>query len=291
MSIVDPHKELSRLLEDAADNRPGAVEAFFELLLRSTVFVPMRAEFRGGETVARAQVPILGDSSIGELGYLTVTHEGKETLPIFTERDFVEEWAEQAVALSEKEFKSLIWTVGDDISLYLNPAQDVGKELTPWEVIQLRRGIEAIPDLVEALAEDSDEEISIRPGEDLFPELLAKIRPILEIYPELREATIAAVSDYEGADERPVIGLKFDRVTEAKRAYIRGELETLSKELLPPTQRLVICDDLGEKYSPNLGMFAGMTPFYLATEEPPPSSPARGLFKLLGSGPKGKKEK
>lgn len=286
MATVDPQLELTKLLHDAADDRPGAVEAFFELLLRSKVYVPLRADVRAGETIARAQVPILGDSSIGELGFLTVTHEGKETLPIFTEQSFVAEWAEREIPSEAKEFKSLIWLVGDDVSLYLNAAQDVGKELTPWEVVQLRRGVEAIPDLVEALGEDTDEEISVRPGDDVFPELVRAVRPILEIYAELREAFLAAVSDYEGADERPVIGIRYEKITDAKRVYVRSELEAISRDILPSHQRLMVLDDLGDKFSPNAGMFQGMTPFYFAQKAPPPSSPAKGLFKLLGGGAK-----
>ena len=37
--IQSENKLLTKLLEDAADERPGALEAFFEALLRAEVFV------------------------------------------------------------------------------------------------------------------------------------------------------------------------------------------------------------------------------------------------------------
>ncbi len=95
--------ELTRILENAADGMPGAVEAFFELLLRSQVFVPVKDSYRSTDEHSGALstftvgadssggTPLAGESRLDQLGFIAVNYDGKQTLPIFSEEAFVHE--------------------------------------------------------------------------------------------------------------------------------------------------------------------------------------------------------
>ena len=289
--MANQEKELTRLLGDAADEREGAAEAFFELLLRSTVYVPLEPGISSEQASAAAEKPVVvGEGAQKALGYLSVLHEGKELIPIFTEQDFVAVWAKKEVESVAVTFKYLIWAISDDISLYLNPEQEVGKELTPWEIERLKEGADAIAELVAELSEDRDEGIEVRSHGEIFPELQTKLLPILEIYPELREAFMIALKDYSSADERPVLGIRYANIPEAKRLYLRAEFEAVANDNLRSHLQMMVCDDLGEANSPNEGMIRDATPFYVASAEPPADSPIKKLFSSLSGRGRSKKK-
>jgi hypothetical protein len=95
-------KELTLLLEHAADGKEGAVEAFFRRLLESKVYVPVQPGFEEAE-MASGDVAVVGAVSAQDYGFVTIVHDGKECLPIFTEEDFVEQWAQRETAASAQE--------------------------------------------------------------------------------------------------------------------------------------------------------------------------------------------
>mgnify|MGYP000325942580 CR=1 FL=1 len=275
--MTDSKVELTKILEDAANGEPGAVAAFFMRLLISGVYVPLHPSVE--RTTDNGAQPILGSESFRALNYMTVLHDGKEIMPIFSEEIFVGEWAEREFEYAEVKFSSLIELLGDDVALHLNPGQDVGKEITPWEIAELRKGSDAIPDLVQLLAEeDGGGEIEVRSSGEIFPDLQRGLLPVLELYTELREAFIVAVKEPAAESERPAIGLRFLGITEGKRRYLVSELENAAKEQLPSHLSLIVCDDLDDHRSPHLGLFTDVTPFYIAATEPPATSPVKRLF-------------
>lgn len=262
---MNKERSLTRALSNAADGRPGAAATFFSALLRSTVYLPKHPQ---GPAKHVRNATIIGKTSLSKLGYLTVTTDDFEVLPIFSELDFVGQWAGEELEAEAKELKSLLWVLGPHVMIHLNPGQEVGKELTPWEIEQLRLGEDAIPDLVAALDEDEGEdEILVYSSDPSFDSLKFKLRPILEIYDELREAFLVTVKESESSDAQPVVGLRYAGADPTKRQYIRRELEEAAREYLPSHLSLIVIDDLDSPQSIHLGFFSDATPFYLALGE------------------------
>jgi len=164
--------------------------------------------------------------------------------------------------------------------LYLNAAQDVGKELSEWEVEKLREGRDSVPELVSALREDPLGELEVRSNREVYPEFKRKILPIIELYPELEEVFVVAMREGLESGEKPLIGLKWasgrNAPNEGKRAYIRSELQNAAEELLPDSSAVVI-DDLDDASSPNHVLFSDATPFYFQKRMKGP-----GFFARLG---------
>lgn len=267
--IVDKEgQELTLLLNHAADGLPGAVEAFLERLLSGHVYVPLRG-LPGTTENSGPDVALVGEDSAEERGFLTVVYDSKPCLPIFSQEQYLLEWAEREMPFVRKTFKSLLWIVGDDNWMYINPNQEVGKEITEWEIARLRQGVEAIPEIVASLSEVPYAEIEVRSGEDLYPELKRKLLPILELYPELNEAFLVTVKEGDAEAEKPLLGVKWAKVKDAKRIYVKHELEECIKDFLSEKGgHITVIDDLGDKSSHNHTLFADSTPFYFANREP-----------------------
>ncbi|MFN8392390.1 MAG: SseB family protein [Bdellovibrionota bacterium] len=262
--MADSGQKLTQLLEDAADGKPGAAEKFFEALLQSDVYVPIDSDLTREKLPPGISLVGQGKEHFTERKYVAVDYQGAETLPIFTEEAFIAAWSEREFGVDRQDFKTLLWLLGDDNWLYLNPSQEVGKEFTPWEIALLKKGAEAIPDLVAALNDDAQEEFTISSSSELYPELKEKLLPILTIYPELREAFLVSLREGEEGAEKPALGIKYAEITEAKKLYLRSELENASSQFLPPDQQLFVVDDLGTPGSPNWKLFSDATPFYIA---------------------------
>jgi hypothetical protein len=279
--MADTSHLLTHLLKDAADGKPGAAEKFFEILLHSDVFVPVDADVTRPRMAPGVSVVGQGKEHFSERGYVTVDYQGAEAIPIFTQEEFVGVWAEREYGVDQIDFRTLLWLLGEDTWLYLNPSQDIGKELTPWEIALLKQGTDAIADLVSALDEDGQEALSISTSSELFPELKQKLLPILQIYPELEEAFLVGLREGEDGPEKPALGVKYNNITEAKKVYIRSEFENASVEFLPADQQLFVVDDLGNKQSPNWKLFEEATPFYLAVKQTAPKPAAGAKLKSL----------
>ena len=186
-------RELTELLEDAADGLPGALEAFFCALLDAEVYVPLAREG------AQCQLPaVVGQSGAGDHGFVTVMQEGDECVPIFTEEAFVAEWAAQSIPVERKRFESLLWMISEDTWLYLNANQEVGKEITPWEIELLKKGRDAVPELAAAQSEHHPEEIEVNSDTAIYPELKRQLIAVLELVPELEEAFLVGIKQGAG---------------------------------------------------------------------------------------------
>ncbi|MCB0322043.1 MAG: SseB family protein [Bdellovibrionales bacterium] len=262
-------QELTRLLEDAANDQPGATEAFFQAFIRSRVYAPVRPG-TNAEQWSGAELPSVGEGRLEDFGFLTVDYQGSECLPVFTEREFLLHWAEREIPFLRKEVRSLVWILGEDTWLYLNPNQELGKEFTPWELELIRQGGEdASGELAAAAHEQPLGEVEVRPGNDVFPNLRRSLYSVVELHPEIEEAFLVAVKEGGAEAERPMVGIRFSKVHAQKRDYLRQEMEETAKSHKGEgAEYLFIVDDLHEGESPHRAFFADVTPFYLRPREP-----------------------
>lgn len=257
--MINKQEQLTKCLSEAANGKDNALREFYELLLGSSVFyVPKISRKQNSPS-------IIGQEHQDKYGFETIMESNNEVLPIFTESKFIADWNDNPeVFTKEIEFNKLIWLIGNKLSLHLNPSQEVGKEISPWEIELLKQGKESIPELVSEQQEQEQLEVTIRSSADLFPELKTNLLPILEIYPELEEAFLVCYRENDDEKEQPILGIKYNKIDSSKRAYLKSEFENASKEFLANDQQLSIIDDLENKDSPNQKLFRDTTPFYFA---------------------------
>lgn len=266
MSGEQERLNLTEALKDAALNRAEGVERFYLTLLDSTVWVPLKL---GGS--ARGQ-PLVGEGQGHISEFLSVEAEGRQIIPIFSGEEFVDLWAEREQPKAAKAFRSLLWLLSADVWLHLDPGQEFGKEISPWEISRLKEGINAVQELVSDAAEGRGSvELEISALTPEFDELKKTLREILEIYESVEEAFLIGVKEEDDSNLNPLLGLKLTELPPARReALCRELIDTAARTL--PSRYLSVADDLGDQRSPNQQLFAGCRPFYIAQKQLPPKT-------------------
>lgn len=267
---------LTEILDQASLSKPGAIKRFYQELLDAEVFIPLDPQKK-----ATPLSPLDLGSKEKPNPYIEIEVEGHCVIPIFSEKNFVAQWAGKPFEYKSAKFSQLIWTINEDTWLHLNPAQEVGKELSPWELKRLQEGKAAAADLAAELGEEIQEhpEIEVRTGNHLYPEARKTILSIVEAYESVEAAFLVEVRE-RGAGTRPLVGLSIIGLSDEKKLQLRHELIDAIQPTLPTGVLLGVVDDLAEQGSPNARIFEEATPFYFAQKRPM-SSPSF-LTRLLG---------
>lgn len=205
---MDAPTRLEAALQQAAEN-PASRPAFYRLLLDSEVFVcGVRGDAPsedGQQTLSLRMWP--GD-------------DGAPSLPFFTRLDLLQNTIHEqndAVSLNAR----LLFEMTSGATLFLNPAEDFGKEFTPQEIATLLEGgLHPVPTEVH-LAEGT----RVRLGQpaQLPEQMLDALRRFLPKHANVKAAYLALMHD-PATQEQPglVIGMQVD-----------GDFEAVFREASP----------------------------------------------------------
>ncbi|MCC6933884.1 MAG: SseB family protein [Deltaproteobacteria bacterium] len=248
---------LLEILKDACNGDAQAERKFYELIWEIELFIPL--QLSGSEQIVQ--------SSAGEK-YLSVEHEGRRIIPIFTSLDYLKEWAgHDEFALSKRLFKSFIQLVAEGSWIHLNPAQEYGKDFSPWEISLLKQsGLDA---LNEILNETSNvcSEVEIEDHTDLFVKLKDKLRAVFEVYPEISEGFAIKMSSLDHPQGIPVIAIKQTGMSADKLKVLVEEIESMCVYDENVGVMPTVVSDLANDTCPHRQLFANSCPFYLLPEE------------------------
>ncbi|MCC6954049.1 MAG: SseB family protein [Deltaproteobacteria bacterium] len=262
---IAPAAPLTTALDLAAAGGKDELLAFLQVLLDADVFVPLRPEKEDGAMT----VPLIGTGAVGETRFATTRIGDTETLPIFSEEAFVETWAEREWPSERLSIKSLFQLLGESTWCHLNPGQEIGKEISPWEIELLRNGgVEAFGEVIEEIASRENIEVEVETDGSLYPELKAQLRAVLESYPNIQEGFLIQLRDPASGSFSPLLGIKHSGFDEEKWLLFRTEVTELAHSHLPLGESLGVADDLSAK-GPFGRLFDDATPFYFAQVELP----------------------
>jgi hypothetical protein len=253
--MENKEEPLEVLLDLAERGDVAAMRGFYELALETDVFIPLLPGLiQGGE----------GEDLLTEERLMIVEHADKKIVPIFTKREYVSEWGADQENTAFKRIKALMRIVGDEIWLYLNPGQEVGKEFSPWELEKLREGgAHAVSDIVAELSAEFSVELEVDHGTEQFPSLKKKLVTLLEIYPEIQEAFLISFKQDEGDPSTPLFGMRHLGLSEEREKTIVDEISIMAKHDKETKMPIEIVVDLDDASSPNSGVFEGAMPFYI----------------------------
>ena len=187
-------------------------------------------------------------------------------LPIFSDELYLQDWLGEEAPFEKVRFASLIWEVEKETWMHLNPGQEVGKEISPWEIELLKQGPDAVPEIAAEISGVS-EDIEVRSDPDLFPDLKRQLRPVLELFAEIEEAFLVSVTSPEMGEGCPILGLRHKGLDTKKLDYLNGELRTIVEQHFDTDKDLVFVKDIDNKKDPNVIFFREVTPFYIAQKK------------------------
>jgi len=271
--------KINNLLELANNGNSTAAAELLELLLESKVLVPVdprKARLQPDDAIAGS-----GEKKVNT--FITVQVDGREVLPIFTTVEFLYEWAEQEAPLVEQDFKSLLWLTGEELWLHLNPAQEFGKEFSPWEIERLRQGQDAIAEIVAELGFGETEYVEISEDEEFFPALKKQLAVLLEVYPQVEEAFLVSVREPDTLKPVAALGIIQQGLSSEQLIAIGDELHNCFAGRTTEYASIRLIDDLADDNSHNWTLFGNLRPFYIAQKTVPESegivSQLKNIFK------------
>lgn len=252
---------LSEKLKRAADGKETDIKDFFTALLTSKIFIPSLPK--------APSTPMIGSlKTESDTAYQYIDYEESRCIPIFSSQEFLEEWADGNMQFVEEAFSTFLWSIPSDVWAYLDPAQDVGKELSPWEIQLLKLGEDSIEELIHGVQETEQENFEIEDATETLNQAKEPLINILEAYTVIDECYLLALRESEGQDERALIGIRYNSELDSeKRDQIRAEIASALKDLLPkPHCEAFIVDDLIDPNSMNHALFLDYPSFYKKAE-------------------------
>lgn len=248
---------LSETLKLAAVGKETDIKDFFKALLSSTIFIP---------SLSKASAPpVIGAlKTEADTAYQYIDYEEARCIPIFSSQEFLEEWADGNMQFVEELFSTFMWKIPHDVWAYLDPGQDIGKELSPWEIELLKLGEDSFEELIHGVQETEQENFEIEDATETLNQAKAPLINILEAYQVIEECFLLALREAEGELERALIGIRYNQEIDSdKRDQIRQEIASALKDLLPkPYSEAFIVDDLIDPNSMNHALFLDYPSFY-----------------------------
>ncbi|MCB0347034.1 MAG: SseB family protein [Bdellovibrionales bacterium] len=257
-------KSLEQLLDEAERNVLGSAKEFYLRLLESEVLIPLRPGFAKMTEEEAKEIKTLERFAI-------VDFQQKRILPVFSHKEAFIEWTQQQeIEAIAKSFKSLVWIIGEEIWVHLNPGQEVGKEFSPWEIESLKDGREGVDDLVaELMSEHQAIEIEVDSGSSQFAALKKKIATILEAYPEVTEAFLISFKKDEADDPIPLFGMRQNGLSDKALKTIEQEVRTMTEFSAEAQMPAEFISNIDKRTNPHAVLFDDATPFYIKQQSLP----------------------
>ncbi len=249
--------DLNTALIKASEGQEEDVKAFFAALLECKLFIP-------SVTNAKATPTIGHTKNEEDTNYVFIDYEESRCTPVFSSEENLREWAEKEIPFVEEEFSQFLWKMPHNTWAYLNPGQDVGKELSPWELELLKLGPDSFDELVHGVKETEQEDFEINEATEIINQAKAPLINILESYPTIEECFLLSLKEAESNSERALVGIKHSpEISKEKKELIRTEISSALRDLLPkPQSDAFIVDDLSDPNSMNHTLFLDYPSFY-----------------------------
>lgn len=271
-----PPDLLNHNIEQAFSGSLESAKNFFELLLESELTVIDR--YTKGLATGKISYPS------ANFPYLAVYHEDKTILPVFSHKERVSAWSEQALQTFTTNFTALSSLIPDNWWIIINLGSDTEKELSPWEISKLRSGKAEIEEIIAEIFRDetgittevmeltADEFLEVKNALVEIAEADPRIAKI-NILKELIKHSSADFEIYEiekkDVTERLIISVLVDigsdinseKITEIEKEISSKIKENISIKLIGNVDFEIAIEDLKTK-SAKAALFEGVKPLY-----------------------------
>lgn len=261
-----PVPSVETSLELAQEGNEERITQFYRDFLRAILAVPERLQPQ-----KLSHQPTYPNDFVNILG---IQDEQRVIIPIFTRSELIQIWCGQELLFKSYETDRFLTLIPEGWWVILNPGSEYEKEFSPWELDQLRGGIQSVPALVaEVIALDPIESVEFKAvPETELTDLRTKLKEDARLIPEVQKLFLIRENgrDLEGTlITTLIIGALIDPVP-------ANDLKPIEERL---RQTATYCQIGGESIKVRvghviegnllLGIFAGTPAFY--------ERPTRGL--------------
>jgi hypothetical protein len=243
----------------ASKGDESALTLLYEGLIEGPLYVPRRFQAQ-----RMTDQPAYPSDLVDVLG---LAEGDRVVVPVFADAGAIEQWCGNKLLYREMNGKRLAEAIPDGWWAVLSPGSEGEKDLSPWELEQLRAGVQAVPALIAELRDaEIVEPLEVAPAQG-------------EEYAALRDALLEYCKAHEEIERLWVLkesGLDLEerRVTRVLigaelGASVGGtQLETITAELRATADRAQIGGDAAKVFVGSgrdaliLGAFRGAEPLY-----------------------------
>lgn len=259
MAETSSTRPLESALVLAIQGSADGIQAFFEAFLAGPLFVPEREQKT--KLSDQPQYPAT------PFGLMAVQAKERVIIPAFSSPDLIAEWSGEEFSwrqLSGMELSNIIpagWWV------CVNPGCEVEKELSPWELEELRAGRDAIPELVAESLQDAPHEpitltaVTAHELVDLKSALseFAATRAEIQSLKLLREVPRAEESS---AAPTLILSVQLSECEDGVYQHLKQELAALARQKLIGGDPIKVEANNGSGVDFSAGLFRTYPSFY-----------------------------
>ena len=250
-------QDLAALMELALEGDAKAAEHFYLKFLECELSV--------GERIQESALSNTAKYPNQFLNLLAIDDSDRTVVPVFTDPEFVKDWAGHEITLRTIKGSELISLIPDDWWIALDPGSEVNKEFSPWEIAQLKAGSESIPELVHELGLGITEEFEVAQVDEKEYQKL-KETLIADAKTEKKIKSLYLLKELSKDNEGREISVLL--LGAAIDTAFPSELEQIQSRIQQLADRAQIGSDRVRVYAGkslatlSLGMFKETAPFY-----------------------------
>jgi hypothetical protein len=259
-----PNPELESCIRLAVEGDQSAIGRFFEALIAGPLFVPER--FQQAPLSDQPEYPNDFFSLLG------IQDQERVVVPMFSSPELIIDWCGNELSYRTLPGTRVFELMPEGWWITFNPGSELGKDLSPWEIDQLRGGAQNISAIVAENLSDKDvETLKVDPvPEDELVELRNELRngaanfdDIVALY-LLKET--AVTGDGDGL-ETVLLGIELSTDGSEDESGIEQHLRQIAERALIGYGRLRVLCGRKERDALTLGLFKNVPPFYTGSEK------------------------
>ncbi len=250
---------LEQYLLPALEGDRAAAQSFFEAFLREVLFVPERRQAQ-----KMSDEPRYPDEFLNILG---VQDKERVLVPAFSRPEMIPEWCGSELATRRITGTELLKLLPSDWWICINPGADVEKELSPWEIDQLKEGSAGIPAVLDEIYQDAIvEPLEVRAVEaHEYPSLHDSLRSFAEKNPAISKMYLIRQSGKD-ADEtiihKLLLGLEVDAAQD-RVDTLKDEAQNLVDRCQVGNDKVSVYSTIAGRGDMSFGLFGKSEPFYI----------------------------
>lgn len=258
-------RSIEILLAQALDGERAAIEAFLSALLEADFFVPEREQAQKMSDAPEYPNPFFN--------MLAVQDKERVIVPVFSRSDLIFEWCGNELRARAMRGSEIINLMPPQWWICINPAAEVEKELSPWEIDQLRGGPSGIPAILDEILQQTIveplESQTVR--EDEYPALFKSMREFARGNSSVaRMCMVRHIGkDLDGQTlQRLLLGVEVRANKAEDTSDLKDTLQALADRSQVGNDRVEVLVFGAAQQDLSFGFFTNAYPFYQASGSP-----------------------
>jgi hypothetical protein len=219
---------------------------------------------------------------------LALQIESSVLVPVFSDSASIEEWATKPLKFRAMSGEQLVQSCPDGWVILFNPGGVVEKEITAWEISQLRLGEAAIPDIVAELnTEQLNHLVEVEPVvKDEFPSLFDSLSKLAPEEPTVEALYLAREKGLTNSGEETsslIIGVSLQDGSNTNTEEVAARFQNAADQALIGGDPAKVLVGASGRKSLVLALFKDIPPFYIAEKGPSITQKLSRLFSRKGS--------